>query len=226
MDDEGVWLTVDVDPGGNVLSALQVSLVGGDLLYSSDGAESFVDLLITPDQVEGCDHEVQIDVALDGYGWADPALLGFDLNNPTDGVECGEDTCGPPNLEEDDSIVGGCTYTQGYWRNHPHDWPLATLEIGGQSTSASEAMGWLTTPPRGDATVLLVRQLIPARLNAEIAESAVVQDAMAAADALLAEIGLGNGRSVRGPARGELTDLATILDDYNNGLIGPGHCDD
>ncbi len=225
-DDEGVWLSVDVDPGGNVLSALELSLVGGDVLYSSDGADPFVDLLVTPDQVEACDHEVQIDVGLEGYGWAEPAFVSFDLNNPEDGIECGEDTCGPPNVEEDDAIVGGCTYTQGYWRNHPHAWPLSSLKIGGETYSAAQAMSWLTTPPRGDATVLLVRQLIPARLNAEIAESAVVQGTMDAADDLLAEIGLGNGRSVRGSARGELTDLAGILDDYNNGLIGPGHCDD
>lgn len=37
--------------------------------------------------------------------------------------------------------------------------------------------------------------------------------------------GLPYGVSPDSPAGQEATTLATVLDDYNNGLIGPGHCD-
>jgi hypothetical protein len=34
------------------------------------------------------------------------------------------------------------------------------------------------------------------------------------------------GSNPRGPSRDAGIDLAGLLDDYNNGIIGPGHCDD
>ncbi len=69
-----------------------------------------------------------------------------------------------------------CTYTgQGYWKNHPDDWPVTSLTLGGQIYSQAQMLDIFNTPPRGDATYILAHQLIPAKLNvAQGADNAAV----------------------------------------------------
>ncbi|NQT87564.1 hypothetical protein HQ560_12415 [bacterium] len=120
---------------------------------------------------------------------------------------------------------GGCTYTQGFWKNHPDDWSLAELPLGGVVYTKAEALGLLKTPPKGDATIILAHQLIAAKLNvASGADDAAVSAAILLADAWLEIHPVGD--DPQGPSRDAGIDLASLLDEYNNGLIGPGHCDD
>jgi hypothetical protein len=56
------------------------------------------------------------------------------------------------------------------------------------------------------------------------ADNSVVADTIIAADVWLVENPLGSDPS--NPARLIGIALANILDQYNNGVIGPGHCDD
>jgi len=60
---------------------------------------------------------------------------------------------------------GGCTYTPGYWKNHPEAWPVSSLTLGGVTYSMAQLMVILDAPVRGDATVILAHHLIAAKLN-------------------------------------------------------------
>lgn len=121
------------------------------------------------------------------------------------------------------SLAQNCTYTLGYWKNHPQAWPVESLVIGGQTYTHTQLIAILKKSPRGDATYILARQLIAAKLNiAQGADDSAVADVITEADAWLAEHPLGS--KPRNPEREEGIAYAAILDDYNNGRIGPGHC--
>ena len=117
-----------------------------------------------------------------------------------------------------------CTLTQGFWKTHPEAWPVDTLTIGGVIYTKEEALAILSTPPkRGDATYILAHQLIAAMLNVLAgADDSAVAATIADADIWLAAHPLGS--DPEGADREVGIALAEVLDQYNNGLIGPGHC--
>jgi len=118
-----------------------------------------------------------------------------------------------------------CTYTQGYWKNHPEAWPVEEIMIGGVTYTKAEAITILETPPKGDATYILAHQLIAAKLNIlKGADPSAVETTITEADDWLSANPLGSNPS--DPNRAQGIALAETLDEYNNGLIGPGHCDD
>jgi hypothetical protein len=120
----------------------------------------------------------------------------------------------------------GCTLTQGYWKNHPEDWPVSSLMLGSVSYSAAELLTILKTPPKGNGALSLAHQLIAAKLNlASGASGSGVTSDIAAADALLGSLVLPPGGSgYLDPAlTGALNDA---LSGFNEGHTGPGHCDD
>lgn len=125
---------------------------------------------------------------------------------------------GPPAEDE------GCTYTIGYWKTHEEDWPLEELSL----FSDDEAMDTLwTKPKRGNAYIILAHQYIAAELNvangASIPEE--VLNVWSAAQLLLDEYA-DEGTIPKGTSdRAYAIYLAGMLDAYNNGDIGPGHCD-
>ena len=132
---------------------------------------------------------------------------------------------------------GGCTRTIGYWKTHssygpaPYDptWAKvgedAPFFLSGQSYY--EVM-W--TPSKGNAYYILAPQYVAAKLN-QLAGTDIppaVLSAYTMATTLLstytpAYIGGLKGNS---SLRKKFLALASILDDYNNGLLGPGHCDE
>lgn len=132
----------------------------------------------------------------------------------------------------------GCTLTQGYWKTHagdrhpPFDDAWLALPAGPATpffASGDSYLGVLWTPPRGNPYYVLAHQFIAAELNgANGASLAAVTVAMSDARAIFeaytpADIaGLRHGATL--PAR--MLKLAGVLDRYNNGLIGPGHCDE
>jgi hypothetical protein len=127
---------------------------------------------------------------------------------------------------------GGCTRTQGYWKNHASDWSSVDLSLGGVTYSHAQAMAILKTPSNGDASLILGHQLIAAKLNILVngASNGAVASAVADADAWLAANADADGTLPFGvsPASAEgaeATALGNVLDQYNNGLIGPGHCE-
>jgi hypothetical protein len=116
-----------------------------------------------------------------------------------------------------------CTYTMGYWKNHPEAWPVDELTIGGETYSKAEAIEILEAPPKGDASYILAHQLIAAKLNIlNGADEGAVADVISEADSWFEANPIGS--DPKGEAREEGIALAETLDDYNNGEIGPGHC--
>ena len=131
---------------------------------------------------------------------------------------------------------GGCTLTPGYWKTHSQDGPApydTTWAVIGEDTTfylsgqSYYVVLWMT-PERGNAYYILAHQFIAAKLN--IAKGASVpsnvQTAITASTNLFntytpAYIGALKGGD---ELRAQFISIASVLDAYNNGIIGPGHC--
>ncbi len=131
---------------------------------------------------------------------------------------------------------GGCTLTPGYWKTHSQYGPAPyndTWAIIGENTtfflSGQSYFDVLNTSPAGNAYYILSFQYIAAQLNfLNGADPTDAQDAFDQATTLFntytpAQIGALKGSNA---TRQLFISLGTTLDNYNNGLIGPGHCDD
>lgn len=115
------------------------------------------------------------------------------------------------------------TLTRGYWVNHPEDWPVQSLTLGGITYTKAEAIDVLKRPTKGDKTYSMAAQLIAAKLNLANGTNATCIGAdVVAADEWLKKYPIGSGRrypcdwTVGGP-------LHQKLDDYNNGRLCEGH---
>ncbi len=120
--------------------------------------------------------------------------------------------------------ANGCTLTQGYWKNHPDEWPVESLMLGTVTYDKTQLLGILNQPVGGNGLVALAHQLIAAKLNiANGAAGSAAAAAIAGADAMIGSLMVPPvGDGYLDPA---VTDpLVKTLDDYNNGIIGPGHC--
>jgi hypothetical protein len=117
-----------------------------------------------------------------------------------------------------------CTYTIGYWKTHEEAWPVTGLTLGTVYYTKAELLAILNTSVGGNGLISLAHQLIGAKLNiAAGADPTAAAAFIASADALI------GGLVVPPVGAGYLhpsitTTLTQGLDDYNNGIIGPGHC--
>lgn len=129
----------------------------------------------------------------------------------------------------------GCTATQGYWKTHsehgpaPYDATWAQLPDGADTALFDSGKTWheaFWTPPKGgNAYWILAHQYMAAHLNSLAgADTSDVADTLVEAEALLDAYDTDMG-AIKGSVRNTFTSLAGLLDDYNNGNIGPGHCD-
>ena len=112
-----------------------------------------------------------------------------------------------------------CTFTQGFWKNHPTLWPVSSLTLGGHTYNENQLIALMQLPSVGDASLILADQLIAAKLNvlANGGTDAVAQT-IAQADLLLgmfsARLPLGISPSTTvGTA---MVSLGDALDRYNN----------
>ncbi len=125
----------------------------------------------------------------------------------------------------------GCTYTQGFWKNEkkgPFPAPFNRDDVFFLS-----GMSWqevLDTAPAGNAYYQAAHQYIAAALNVANGASSpeAVDDALALGTDLFntytpAEIG---GLRGNNSLRKSFIAISKTLDNYNQGKIGPGHCDD
>ncbi|HEX3129998.1 MAG TPA: hypothetical protein VH394_21875 [Thermoanaerobaculia bacterium] len=127
----------------------------------------------------------------------------------------------------------GCTYTQGYWKTHGpiptgnnvNEWPVTSLTLGTVSYTDLELQSIFDKSASGNGLISLAHQLIAAKLNvASGADDTSIAGAIVAADALI------GGLVVPPVGAGSLSPSATssltaTLDSFNQGLIGPGHCE-
>jgi hypothetical protein len=119
----------------------------------------------------------------------------------------------------------GCTFTQGYWKNHLSDWPVDSLTLGSVSYSSAQLLSIFGEPVAGNGLISLAHQLIAAKLNvANGASDAAIASTIAAADALIDSLQVPPvGAGYLEPST--TSGLTTTLDNYNKGIIGPGHCE-
>jgi cysteine-rich repeat protein len=115
-----------------------------------------------------------------------------------------------------------CTFTQGYWKNHPEAWPVASLKLGTVTYTKDQLIAILKTPVKGNGLIQLSHQLIAAKLNiAAGAADADIKVTIEAADKLIGALVIGEAEL----DTNKTSELNGKLDAFNNGNIGPGHCD-
>jgi hypothetical protein len=128
----------------------------------------------------------------------------------------------------------GCTATLGYWKTHstygPASKPDATWNLVGGPDAAffSSGMSWhqlFWTPVRGSAYVNLAHQYMAARLNILAGASSTPQVDAAIAWATTFFSTYTPSSALTKAVKNQALAFAGLLDDYNNGKIGPGHCD-
>ncbi|WP_437546391.1 hypothetical protein WME97_42160 [Sorangium sp. So ce367] len=149
-------------------------------------------------------------------------------NGDPDGLGEGRgNVVGTPSGSEGD----GCTLTQGYWKNHEESWPVSSLTIGGVTYSQEELLDLFATAPGGDKSLILVHQLVAARLNVESgANDEALDGALAEAEAWMADEDNkdADGRLpygvMGGSAASEAVSLSETLTTFNEGRLGPSHC--
>jgi hypothetical protein len=136
---------------------------------------------------------------------------------------------GPPPVDSGVPVDAGqppeCTLTPGYWKNHPESWPVMSLVLGDETYTQAELLALLESSAVGDSSLILARHLIAALLNGGASDPAI-SATIAAAHAWLIANADGDGRLPFGIKSSVATALADTLADYNEGTIGPGHCDD
>lgn len=140
----------------------------------------------------------------------------------------------------------GCTLTIGYWKTHAGGvgmnadkvTPLLPQSLGTsggtksiQVNTAALAVQLLSF--KGSNNVFdaanginkLYAQLLAAKLNlANGADGSIVTATITAADAFLASNNSLSWSSLSKTQKNQVLGWLTILDNYNNGLVGPGHC--
>jgi hypothetical protein len=137
-----------------------------------------------------------------------------------------------------DDIFLGCTLTQGYWSTHsnsgpaPYDDNWANLGILEELTifymSDQTWYQVFNTPIKGNSYYQLAHQYMAAELNILNGASTTpaIDTAITSAENLFntytpTQIGKMKGNN---PIRAEFISLAETLGSYNEGTIGPGHC--
>lgn len=118
-----------------------------------------------------------------------------------------------------------CVLGQGYWKNHPDQWPVIQLLLGNNAYDKEQLLSILHQPVRGNGLVLLAHQLIAAKLNsANGADASCIEQTLADADALIGDLlvpPVGDGYL----RPGNVSGLADILDGYNEGALCAPACD-
>jgi hypothetical protein len=117
----------------------------------------------------------------------------------------------------------GCTYTQGYYKNKG----ASLLPSGMFHASGQTYLAVLQTPPKGNAYYILAHQYIAAWMNAKSASvPGDVQTALTQAGAYFATGGITPASPYSATyTKEKLTGWADLLARYNEGSVGPGHCD-
>jgi len=126
---------------------------------------------------------------------------------------------------DDVSVTASCVQGQGYWKNHPDQWPVSQLLLGNNAYDKEQLLSILHQPVRGNGLVLLAYQLIAAKLNiANGADGSCIAQTLADADALIGSllvppVGTGYLRPR------DVSALADTLDSYNKGGLCAPACD-
>jgi len=120
----------------------------------------------------------------------------------------------------------------GYWKNHPRDWPVNAITIGGRTHPRLQAIILMSLPERGDKTKTAFRHLAAAKLNVLAGnDGSCIAGAIEAADAWLARNPMCSGVRASSAAWKRISGVIARLEAYNSGQLcaptrGPGDEDD
>ena len=210
---------VEVDNGVGILDDASANFSGDD----GDG-------ILEPGETWSWDVDVIVNVdtifTATGHG-LDP--LGNDVTYPADPEE--QDI-----VEITVEVLTGCTLTQGYWKTHselgpaPYDDTWALLAAGASTILPGSSQTWyevFQTPPKGgNVWYQLAHQWMAAYLNSLTGAAMPADVASALTDAeawLAAHSPAENLKAKNAP---EAAAWASLLGSYNEGEVGPGHCED
>jgi hypothetical protein len=103
---------------------------------------------------------------------------------------------------------------------------LQNLTLGDVSYNKLQLLQILNRPAQGNGLVILAHQLIATKLNiANGADPTAVQQSVIDADSMIGGLivpPIGSGYL----SPSQTSELTDTLTEYNEGTIGPGHCDD
>lgn len=123
-------------------------------------------------------------------------------------------------------VLEGCTYTQGYWKNHEDMWPAG---LSPDADFFYSEMTWAEVfdePVKGRPYFNLAHQWMAAALNVTNGAS-IPADVLDAWNDAMDYFNSDPDINDKKPSNADdLLGWAKMLDDYNNGYTGPGHCDD
>lgn len=125
----------------------------------------------------------------------------------------------PPDSES----VKNCTFTIHYWKVYDGSWETNHIIFGERAYTKVQAISILNIDDPSLVTTRLMQQYITALLNTlKGADPTEIERTMERALEWLTihppEIGLSQSESLAGE------NLAAVLEDFNNGELGPGHC--
>jgi hypothetical protein len=127
-----------------------------------------------------------------------------------------------PSVTPTPTPGAGCVFSQGYWKNHPGQWPVTELQLGNVTYSQQQLLSILHQPVNANGLVQLAYQQIAAKLNiANGADGSCIEQTVAAADAAIGDLVIppvGNGYL-------RPTAYVAPLTQYNEGRLCVAHCD-
>ena len=84
---------------------------------------------------------------------------------------------------------GTCTLSQGYWKNHPDDWPVTSLTLGNVLYTETDLLAILNDPVVGNGLISLARQVIAAKLSIDAgSDPTPIAGVIPTADALIGNL--------------------------------------
>ena len=117
-----------------------------------------------------------------------------------------------------------CPRPQGYWKNNPALWPVDSLVLGTQTYSKAQLLVILNNSTKTDASIILAKQLIAAKLNIENgADASAITSSVSTADTLISGYSGKLPYKVK-PSSGAgqaMVSLGNEMDAYNKGLLTP-----
>ena len=120
--------------------------------------------------------------------------------------------------------VPSCPQGKGYWKKHTDEWPVEQLQVGGELYDFDYLLELLGMPVRGDASIILARQLVTAELNiSNGCDPTPIENALWEAESLLAEYSGKLPFKVRSSSQSgrSMKELARELKSYNSGELTP-----
>lgn len=117
-----------------------------------------------------------------------------------------------------------CPLPQGYWKNNPDLWPFPGMTLGNDDYDQAELLAILNNPSKKDASVILAKQLISAKLNLLAgANGTAIMDTLVAADGMmLGYVGkLPYNIKTNSAVGKQMTAYAKALESFNKQELNP-----